>query len=584
MMMKVFIIFFLLSSVGFYSYGYVVNRSTGSTGAYLEWATNSISLYADPGGRTYLDIETHIDNAISQWNSNTSLTLSRQASSTQEENQNDIYFPTGNDRDEIGFGSATLAITITSYYIQSGEIIEGDIAFNTDFFDDASDESRFADVITHEMGHFIGLSHSEVKGSTMLYTHFSGQDSLADDDRAGGYAIYPYGATRGEISGKVIGGSSSTPIFGAHVQAVSEDLGIVVASAITEDDGTFSIDGLALEDTYYLYTGPIRVISSIPSYFDDIKKDFCSGGADYRGSFFQSCLSSEKGYPQGVKLEGGSASRGVGSITIRCNLDNPSDYSDAKNGGALGVSVQSGQNAGNTLVGAFTREQFSSGSEDGYSISLGNYEPQNNEYLEIKIISQGLYSVLDFETSLDVGCSGSTCESPQGSSLDKIIRTPLTSGSTGEVVDLTIRPRNYMSRMNDRGTGSDFSDDICLTSSSYPSCRTFGDNLHFYLLSFRVVTESSGEYTSVSQKSFSIRDNGSCPDAGGSYAVSGSGGGGRPGQAAAASKDDDLISGCGSLDVSGGGPKSGGPLSLLVGFFMVAIFHHLRKMVDERVT
>ena len=580
------LIMVLFSLVHVGSHGYVRNRSDGNTGAPLAWPSGStnIVLNVDSGGRTYLDVSTNVGDAILEWNASSGVTLSQQASSTQAEDQNDVYFPVGGERDEVGFGSSTLAVTLTRYYIGSGTIIEGDILYNTDFFDGSEDESKFADVTAHEMGHLIGLSHSEVKGATMLYTHFDGQATLSDDDKAGGYAAYPYSPAKGQISGKIIGGAGRVPIFGTHVQAISEETGTVVAGAISDDDGTFAIKGLELDDTYYLYTRPIQVIASIPSYYSNIKKDFCSGGADYRGSFFQSCLASDSGQLQGIKISGTQASRNVGSVTIRCNLRLPSSYSDAKGGGTFSPATQdASDNVGNTLVGYFTRAQFDAGSSDSYSLDLGTFTAQANEYLEVKVIAQGLYSVLDFD--VDATPSG-TSTSPTGSSLDKIVRVPLTQGVSGEEIDVEITPENYGTHMNDGGTPSDFTDDTCKTTANYPNCNRFGDDLHLYLLSFRVVESDSGGYSSVSQKSFpTIYGNDSCPDAANAYAVTRSSSGGSSQPTRVQPQEDELLVGCGSLDASAGPPGSGGgPLSLFAGFLIAALLSSSRKRAEERAT
>jgi MYXO-CTERM domain-containing protein len=57
----------------------------------------------------------------------------------------------------------------------------------------SNDVSDLANVVTHEAGHFLGLGHSEIPGTTMSTTAFLGDTdkrTLEADDRAGVCAVY----------------------------------------------------------------------------------------------------------------------------------------------------------------------------------------------------------------------------------------------------------------------------------------------------------------------------------------------------------------------------------------------------------
>jgi hypothetical protein len=94
----------------------------------------------------------------------------------------------------------TLALTTVTFNVETGEIYDADVEINS------GDEDSFAigsigphdidlsSVVTHELGHFLGLSHSNVVGATMMPSLSQGQTSLATieaDDIAGVCAIYP---------------------------------------------------------------------------------------------------------------------------------------------------------------------------------------------------------------------------------------------------------------------------------------------------------------------------------------------------------------------------------------------------------
>ncbi len=87
----------------------------------------------------------------------------------------------------------TLALTTVTYDQASGEIYDADVEINT--FQTAMtvgpvgpDDTDFNSVITHEIGHFLGLAHSSVSGATMQPSYDPGSTALASieqDDVAG---------------------------------------------------------------------------------------------------------------------------------------------------------------------------------------------------------------------------------------------------------------------------------------------------------------------------------------------------------------------------------------------------------------
>ncbi|HEY4158504.1 MAG TPA: matrixin family metalloprotease [Polyangiaceae bacterium] len=93
--------------------------------------------------------------------------------------------------------SDTLALTTVTFDTTSGEIFDADIEVNSI---DAKDQSGFTldanagsqfgapdlpGVITHEFGHFLGLSHSSVGSATMFHQYETGMSTLDPDDISG---------------------------------------------------------------------------------------------------------------------------------------------------------------------------------------------------------------------------------------------------------------------------------------------------------------------------------------------------------------------------------------------------------------
>jgi len=181
---------------------------------------------------------------------------------------------------------------------QLGQILDADIYFNPS-------DSRTAyatpqalaatptaydleSVLTHELGHFLGFSHSAVWSAIMFPFApapgtFSGMRPttqqpdapLGDDDRTGLRVLYPDPADavhKGSISGQIFPANplalpasppGVTGVFGAQVVAVDAASGAIVGATIggwscaapgpAQFDGTYQIDGLALGHSYTVY-------------------------------------------------------------------------------------------------------------------------------------------------------------------------------------------------------------------------------------------------------------------------------------------------------------------------------------------
>jgi len=176
----------------------------------------------------------------------------------------DIHLVIWDETNESGFfgaPSGLVAITPVDFDPSSGLILDADIIFNAknhDFSTDlASGTFDVQNVATHEVGHFIGLDHSAVVGSTM--NPFANQNdtrlrSLELDDLAAAQSIYPLSGTPGAISGRLVR-SNGTPISGAHVVAQDMD-GNPASAGLSDANGDFLIRGLD-QGQYVVYAEPL---------------------------------------------------------------------------------------------------------------------------------------------------------------------------------------------------------------------------------------------------------------------------------------------------------------------------------------
>jgi Matrixin len=171
-------------------------------------------------------------------------------------------------------------------------------------------------LLTHELGHWIGLDHSAVIRAMMFpFAPPPGQFTgtrptaqapdapLADDDRTGARFLYPDPTDTvnvGSIHGRILPanpfalatfpasspGASVTGMVGAHVVAVDASTGAVIAGALagwscsassqpSRFDGTFDIERLPINHSYNLYAEPL-VGFALPSDFSFALASQCS--------------------------------------------------------------------------------------------------------------------------------------------------------------------------------------------------------------------------------------------------------------------------------------------------------------------
>ncbi len=146
-----------------------------------------------------------------------------------------------------GQANATLALTTLTYNKRTGEIVDADMEVNTAEMKITttamapSDGYDFQSIVTHEVGHFIGLAHTPIATATMFARYSPGQTAiraLAADDVAGvceayrpngDRAVSPAAAASGFIAAK---GCDAAP-FGGFASACDAASGGDASTAST---------------------------------------------------------------------------------------------------------------------------------------------------------------------------------------------------------------------------------------------------------------------------------------------------------------------------------------------------------------
>lgn len=577
---------------------FVHSRSEG--GSPLKWPTTrtSIRFNFDSSSNTFSDsasqtaIKNIMSDSISQWDDMGLLDVSHVLVNSTSRGRNDIYF----DKTGILTGTNVLGVTQVVYENRTGHIVEADIILNDSIGLKVYENESFylGNVLTHEIGHALGFGHSEVGSATMFYLATNGQFTVSSDEVAGAHTLYRNLSSAPALTGQVVGGDSLAPLFGVHVLVVDQGSGAVEATTITDENGNFLIRGLDTSKDYSIMTAPIRNPSVLPSYYFDIRNDYCVGRQDIQKSFWQGCGASDEGHPVKVNIDPGETLN-VGRISVRCNIDTPVAYSlNRESGYNLDLSDYS-----NAFVGYLTLNDIKLSKTDIINIDLSTevmptVESGEQLYLEVSLSSQELYSMLKLQTKVvfsnyseatfgatDVLTSDYTPKS------DYTFRLGLQSGlSDDNNFEFQVTGKNFETitygssvltgYINSSNVSSNLSD-------FFPDYSNLKESSFFYLFNARIVkrlTDGSYQNLSYVNESFEKYDNGYCADAPLSYRSfpnvidSAS----QEGESTIVQEENGLASalgGCGTIGPPGNGPTGGMmmfTLSMLLGLALSALF------------
>jgi uncharacterized protein (TIGR03437 family) len=192
---------------------------------------------------------------------------------------NVILLATTND--DVSYVGGALAVTANSFYTNSGvvngvpysagTVIDSDILLNPGFtfstdgngsgsgveILNGNTTSDLQAVLTHELGHALGASHSGVWGATMFQFAALGQRFPSTDDLSFVRSVYPLpdtAATLGTIQGAITISGAGPVSYG--LLTLIDTTQRITIGALTGADGTYSIQVPA--GSYAIYAEPFN--------------------------------------------------------------------------------------------------------------------------------------------------------------------------------------------------------------------------------------------------------------------------------------------------------------------------------------
>lgn len=314
--------------------------------------------------------------------------------------QSSVYFAS---RGSESMSPNTIGLTQVWYDVSSGRIIETDIVFNDvnfKFTENVWDTSGFGlpngtafsnrvyiqNVVTHELGHALGLSHSGNLQASMLYTESPEQALLSCDDQLAIRAIYPSNdaGSRARLSGRVVSENGSG-IFGAQVHAISRKRGVSLATVLTGSDGSYQFNSLE-PGTYFLMVEPyFPSATSLPSYFSKMNLGVCGGR-----SFGRSILAIDHpSEPTPISISSGQFASAP-DLVARCPLSGSS-------GKTAIVNFEAPDTLKLTANGFGIWDRFANTA----AASTNSYKvPAVNGNIEVHALSYSLYSPVEVSLAL----------------------------------------------------------------------------------------------------------------------------------------------------------------------------------------
>lgn len=247
----------------------------------------------------------------------------------RQDGVNSVFYASQLDSDPGEYLDAnTAAYTLLWVDEETREILEFDLVLNdlSYLFSEAPDDADYGagflnrvlimdDVLTHELGHALGLGHSGVQPSSLYTWSWPGQDSLSCDDQVGLRAAYVSDPNLGAISGRVLG-PHDEEVLGAQVTLISRERRSVYASALAGEQGQIRLTGLEPGEYYVLIEPFYGRAENLVGLYLDLDHALCA-----EGLFPRTFLLEDDGVtPRPVTVTAGGEVQ-ISPLRIRCTAD-----------------------------------------------------------------------------------------------------------------------------------------------------------------------------------------------------------------------------------------------------------------------
>ncbi len=321
-----------------------------------------------------------------------------------------------------------LGLTQVWYDTNTGQILESDTVLNDKDFNftmNPKDTSGYGsgstsfsngkpnvyieNVITHEFGHALGLAHSGGMQSTMLFMESPEQAHLGCDEQIAIRALYPAGdvGSRGVLRGTVLS-QSGNPVFGAHVEAISRRRGTVLASALTNQSGQYSISALEPGDYFILAEPFLAGAQALPAYYSSIQDDVCPNGHSFGRTLL---VDSGGNQPLWMSVGSGGNITQAPPLTVQCSGTNGAAIADDASASSASTAPQIYDGTSGTKLNGFGMSDRFTGSNTKYYLLHAL-----SGHVEIHALSYSLYSPIHPALSL-LDSNGNPVS---GQSVDKV--------------------------------------------------------------------------------------------------------------------------------------------------------------------